>query len=92
MVRVLFAPVSIAGGLVAGVAATKIFEFVWGRFDDQEPPSPEHRDVSLPRMAAALLVQGAIFSLVRGAVDHAMRAWFYRGTHRWPGEERPESD
>ena len=34
------------GGLLAGLAATRLFEFIWGRFDDQEPPEPEHREVS----------------------------------------------
>ena len=40
MGRILFAPFSIAGGLLAGLAATKLFEFIWARFDDEEPPDP----------------------------------------------------
>ena len=35
MGRILFAPFSIVGGLLAGLAATKLFEFIWARFDDQ---------------------------------------------------------
>jgi hypothetical protein len=91
MGRILFAPLSIAGGLLAGLAATRIFEFVWGRFDDQEPPDPEHREVSWAKLAAALALQGAIFRLVRGVFDHSARTVFYRGTRTWPGEERPEA-
>ena len=74
---------------MAGLAATRLFELIWGRIDDQEPPDPEHREVSWPKLGAALLLQGAIFRFVRGTFDHGARTVFYRGTHRWPGEERP---
>lgn len=92
MSRILFAPVSILGGVLAGLLAKAIFEWIWKRVDDQEPPAPEHRQVSLGKMAVALLLEGAIFRLVRGAFDHGARSVFYRGTHRWPGEPRPEPD
>jgi hypothetical protein len=90
MGRILFAPFSIVGGLLAGLAATRLFELIWRRFDDQEAPDPEHRDVSWPKLAAALLLQGAIFRFVRGAFDHGTRVAFFRGTKSWPGAERPE--
>ena len=92
MSRVLFAPFSITGGLLAGVVATKLFELIWKRVDEREPPAPEHRQIEPAKLAAALLIEGAIFRLVRGLFDHAARAAFYRGTHRWPGEPRPEPE
>jgi hypothetical protein len=91
MARILFAPVSIAGGLLAGLIGTKLFEFIWGRIDDEEPPEPEHRDVTWGKLGLALALQGAIFKLVRGAFDHGARRAFYRGTRTWPGEEEPDS-
>lgn len=91
MSRVLFAPMSIAGGMVAGLVATKLFQLIWKRVDDREPPAPEHRQIEPLKLAIALLVEGAIFRLVRGGFDHAARGLFYRGTGRWPGEPRPES-
>lgn len=90
MGRILFAPVSITGGLLAGLVATKLFELIWGRIDDQEPPAPEHRQIEPVKLVLALLVEGAIFRLVRGAFDHGARSLFFRSTHRWPGEERPD--
>jgi len=90
MGRILFAPLSIVGGLLAGFAATRLFEFVWSRIDDQEPPDSEHRDVSWAKLGVSLLLQGAIFRFVRGLFDHGARTVFFRGTRRWPGEERPE--
>lgn len=91
MSRALFAPVSIAGGLLAGLVATKLFDLIWKRVDDQEPPAPEHREIEPVKLVAALLIQGAIFRLIRGAFDHAARSAFYRGTGRWPGEARPDT-
>jgi Protein of unknown function (DUF4235) len=91
MARILFAPISIVGGLLAGFAASRLFEFIWARFDSEEAPDPEHREVSWPKLGASLLLQGAVFRLVRGLVDHGSRAMFYRGTRSWPGEKRPEA-
>jgi hypothetical protein len=92
MSRVLFAPFSITGGLLAGMVATKLFELLWKRVDDVEPPAPEHRRIEPWKLAVALLIEGAIFRVVRGGFDHAARAAFFRTTGRWPGEPRPEAD
>ena len=88
----LFKPVSILAGLAAGLLAKKVFEQGWGLIDDQEPPDAEHREIDLPKMIIALLLEGAIFTLTRGLVDHAARVGFHRYTGVWPGEERPEVD
>jgi hypothetical protein len=88
--KLIFAPVGIAAGLLAGVAAQKAFERLWGVFDDEEPPAPDHREVSYPRLVAALVVEGAVFRLTKGLVDRAVRSGFARATGSWPGEEAPE--
>ena len=38
-----------------------------------------------------MTVEGAIFRLVRGVVNHGARVAFYRATGTWPGEEKPET-
>lgn len=86
----LFRPVSILGGLAAGLLAKKLFERGWGMIDDQEPPDAEHREIDWPKMIIALMLEGAIFTLARGLIDHATRVGFARYTGVWPGEERPE--
>jgi Protein of unknown function (DUF4235) len=87
-----FMPVSIAGGMLAGLITKKIFDQVWGLVDDIEPPEPKHREIDYPKLIAALLVEGAIFRLTRGFVDHASRRGFARLTGSWPGEEAPEPE
>ena len=37
--KIVFTPVSIVLGLIAGIVGQKIFEKIWGLVDDQEPPS-----------------------------------------------------
>lgn len=44
MIKVLFIPVSVVGGLLGGLLGKKVFEQVWGMVDREEPPEPEHRD------------------------------------------------
>jgi hypothetical protein len=90
--RVLFAPVSIAAGLIAGLLGRKLFEGAWGLIDDEEPPDSEHREIELPKLIAALVIEGAIFRLVKGLVDHGTRRYFERATGAWPGEEAPEPE
>jgi hypothetical protein len=90
--KLIFAPISIVLGLIAGVVGKKLFEGVWGLVDDEEPPRAEHREFSWPKLVAALLVEGAIFRLVKGLVDHGTRASFARLTGSWPGEEGPEPE
>jgi hypothetical protein len=88
--KVLFLPLSIAAGLIAGFLSKKLFEGVWRLVDDEEAPEAEHKEISLPKLALALAVEGAIFRAVRGVVDHEARKGFYNLTGSWPGEEEPE--
>jgi hypothetical protein len=88
--KIAFLPVSILGGILAGLIARKAFDVVWGKVDEEEAPRPDHREVSLAKLAIALLIEGAIFRLVKGFFDHAFRRGFERITGEWPGEEHHE--
>jgi hypothetical protein len=88
--KLVFIPVSILGGLLAGFVGQKVFDAIWGRMDEEEPPQPDHREISIAKLAIALIIEGAIFRLVKGLFDHAARRGFARMTGEWPGEEAPE--
>jgi Protein of unknown function (DUF4235) len=88
--KIAFLPVSILGGILAGLIGRKAFDLIWAKVDDQEAPQPEHREVGLAKLAIALVIEGAIFRLVKGLFDHGARRGFERMTGEWPGEERPE--
>jgi hypothetical protein len=90
--KIVFLPVSVLGGLAAALVSKKLFELAWGRIDAHDPPDPQHRVVDHRKLVVALVLEGAIFRLIRGAVDHTSRHGFARLTGTWPGEESPESD
>ena len=92
MAKLLFIPVSVGAGLVAGFASRKLFDQVWGLFDDEEPPDAKHRDVDWRKLLVASAVQGAIFRTVKEASDHYSRRAFAGATGKWPGEEHPEDE
>jgi Protein of unknown function (DUF4235) len=92
MAKAFFIPFSVGGGLLAGLLGKKLFEQIWGLIDKDEPPHPQHRKVSVPKMLIALALEGAIFRLTKGALDHWARSWFARFTGTWPGEEQPEPE
>lgn len=92
MAKLLFIPVSIGGGLLAGFVSKKIFNQIWGLIDEEEPPDSKHRDIQWGKLLVAAAVQGAIFRAMKEATDHYSRRAFYRTTGTWPGEKEPEPE
>jgi len=86
----MFVPFSVGGGLLAGFVAKKLFDAAWSVVDDAEAPEPEQRDVALPKLIAALALEGMAFRVTKGLIDHASRRGFERATGSWPGEAEPE--
>ena len=92
MAKVLFIPVSVIAGLIAGFLSKKIFDQVWGLIDHEEPPDSKHRDVRWSKLLLAGAIQGAIFRAVKEASDHASRHAFHKTTGSWPGKKAPEKE
>jgi Protein of unknown function (DUF4235) len=90
MTKVIFTPISLISGLLAGLIASKVFEFIWARFADEQVPEPDQREIAWPALIVAMTAEGAIFRLVRGLVDRGTRVAFVRATGSWPGEQQPE--
>ena len=88
--KVLFTPIGILAGLAAGFAAQKGFERIWAIVDEEQAPEVEEREVSYPKLVLALLLEGAIFRLVKGMVDRGARVGFASMTGSWPGEEKSD--
>ena len=90
--RLVFKPIGVLSGVLAGLLGKKMFELVWGLIDDQDPPEPQHRRLQLGKLAAALVLEGAIFRLLRGFAEHGARHGFSALTGEWPGEETPQRE
>jgi hypothetical protein len=88
--RLIYKPIGIVMGLFAGLLARRIFDFVWSRIDDEDPPKPTTEQARWSKVLTAAAVQGAIFRVTRAAVDrYGAQTWAYL-TGFWPGEKRPD--
>nr|BFE58198.1 DUF4235 domain-containing protein [Dactylosporangium thailandense] len=86
MAKLAYKPVGVLLGAAAGAAAGLIFKQVWrvaGRDDDAPNATDEDRAWGEILVAAAL--QGAIFAVVKAAVDRAGAIGVRRATGYWPG-------
>jgi Protein of unknown function (DUF4235) len=88
----VFTPLGLVFGVLAGQVSEKLFDVVWGAVDDEEAPRPKHREIPCVKLLAAPVIEGAIFRVVRGLVDHGARQGWLALTAAWPGEERQEPE
>ena len=79
--KLIYKPFGIILGILAGFLSKKLFDTVWGIFDDEEPPKPTTKETSWPKVLAAAAVQGIVFKTVRAVVDRARRQGL-RAPHR----------
>ena len=88
----LYKPIGIVLGVVAGLLGKRLFDFAWTKLDDEEPPEATTLETTWPKVLAAAAVEGVSFKLTRAAVDrYGAKGWYYL-TGAWPGEERPDPD
>ncbi|MFF0425141.1 DUF4235 domain-containing protein [Streptomyces sp. NPDC004520] len=83
--KILYKPVGLTLGAVSGMAASLAFRQAWkmlGHEGDAPDATDENRTWQEVLLAAA--VQGAIFAVVRAAVDRAGAATTRRLTGTWP--------
>ena len=90
MGQILFRPISLISGLIAGLTSKQLFGLIWGAIDDEQAPEPQHANVSYAKLVAALIIEGALFGLIRGLTDHEARRGYARLTGSWPGDPEPE--
>jgi hypothetical protein len=91
MSKLIFTPVSIVAGLLAGLVGKKLFRGLWRVLDKEPPPKPEERPVAIGMLALALAMEGALFRLVKGLAEHGSRRAFSQLTGSWPGERPAEA-
>ncbi len=68
--KLAYKPFGLAFGLVAGLLAGKVFGVVWKRLSgEDQTPQPLSSDYSTREVLLAAAIQGAIFGLIKAAVD-----------------------
>lgn len=91
MGKLIYKPFGIVLGIVAGVLSKKLFNTVWGIFDDEEPPKPTTKETNWPKVIAAAAVQGLVFKTVRAVVARSGARGFEHLTGSWPGPKQTET-
>jgi hypothetical protein len=84
--KLAYKPVGLLLGAGAGLASGLLFKQIWklaGHDDDAPDATDPDRAWSEILIAAAL--QGAIFAVVKAAVDRAGAVAVHRTTGTWPG-------
>lgn len=90
MIKLLYKPAGMLVSVLGGILAAAIFKRVWKLTagEDQAPKATDARRGWREVLLAATL-QGAIFALVKAAVDRGAAEGTRKLTGVWPGEDGP---
>jgi hypothetical protein len=84
--KMLYKPLSLAFGVAGGIVAGALFKQAWRlATGDDDAPNATDRDKGWGEVLAAAAIQGAIFALVKAAVDRGGAEGVRRLTGSWPG-------
>jgi hypothetical protein len=83
--KLAYRPVGLLLGLGAGAVAGFVFKEVWKlAAGDDDAPNATDEDRGWGEVLAAAALQGAIFALVRAAVDRGGAVGVRKVTGQWP--------
>ncbi|MGE3284791.1 MAG: DUF4235 domain-containing protein [Pseudonocardia sp.] len=68
--KIAYKPVGLTLGMIGGLVAGKVFGIIWKRISGEgEVPQPLSDDYSTREVLLAATIQGAVFGLVKTAID-----------------------
>jgi Protein of unknown function (DUF4235) len=87
MTKALYTPVSLLFSVLGGIAAGAVFKQIWKRIsDEQEAPKALESEYGWREVLPAAALQGAVFALVKAAIQRGGAKGFERVTGLWPGD------
>jgi hypothetical protein len=90
--KAIYKPFGLIIGLLSGLVAKRIFDFVWTKIDDEDPPKATTEQADWTKIVTAAAVQGVIFKVTRVVVDRNAAQGYAYLTGVWPGEKKPDPD
>ena len=85
--KFLYAPFGIFFGVIGGLIGGQIFKLIWKQIaDEDDAPGARESEYGWGEVLPAAALQGAIFALVKAAVDRGGAKGFERLTGVWPGD------
>ncbi|MEU9048307.1 MULTISPECIES: DUF4235 domain-containing protein [unclassified Kitasatospora] len=86
MVKILYKPLGLLFSVLGGVAAGALFKRLWALLGHQDDaPAATDQDRTWTEVLTAATLQGAVYALVKAAVDRGGAAGTRRLTGTWPG-------
>jgi uncharacterized protein DUF4235 len=92
IMTIIYKPFGFAAGMLAALVGRRIFDFVWGKIDEEDPPKGTTKEAPLVKILGAAALEGVIFKIVRTATNRQTAKVYYYFTGFWPGERRPEPE
>lgn len=88
MIKLLYKPIALLASMTGGLLAGFVFKRVW-KLAANEDEAPKATDAmhSWTEVLLAAAVQGAVFAVVKAAVDRAAAEGTRKLTGVWPGEK-----
>jgi predicted metal-dependent enzyme (double-stranded beta helix superfamily) len=84
--KIAYKPVGLLLGASAGLLSGLIFKQVWKvAGHDDDAPNATDEDRAWTEILLAAAIQGAIFAVVKAAVDRSGAAAVRKATGQWPG-------
>jgi hypothetical protein len=85
--KLVYRPFGLLLGMLAGMVAGAVFKQVWNRAAGREgAPAARESVYGWKELLVASMVQGAIFGLVKAAVDRGGARAFAKVIGSWPGD------
>jgi hypothetical protein len=85
--KLLYKPLGLSVSVVGGLLAGALFKQLWSVVTHQDDaPKATQRDRQWKEVLGAAALEGAIFGLVKAALDRAGAKGFERATGAWPGD------
>jgi len=85
--KILYRPFGLASSIVGGLVAGTVFKQTWRRVrGEDDAPSALQSEYGWRQVLVSAALQGAVYALVKAAIDRAGAQAFERWTGEWPGD------
>ena len=87
MAKLFYRPFGLLFSVLGGILAGAVFKQLWKVYaGEKDPPKAKESEYGWQEVLPAALLQGAIFGLVKAAMDRGGARAFERLTGTWPGD------
>ena len=84
--KILYRPFGLASSILGGIVAGTVFKQTWRRVQGEgDAPDPLQSEYGWRQVLLTAALQGAIYAVVKAAIDRGGARAFERWTGEWPG-------